>query len=354
MGFTFQICFAENIKFKSTSKGKDGNPLLLTGVLTKPEGSGPFPAVVLLHGWCVHEFGKPRSDAWSGRLVDWGYVTLQLDSFGPRNVSNDCSDKTELFSLSLARGQDTYDAKDFLAELPYIDRNRIALLGWSHGGHASLYVLLKQIKPQSKETPFKAGIVFYPYCDMPLYNLNAPLLILIGESDDWTLAKECSEMMPSEQPDLEITLKIYPGAYHDFDWEGMDQEVELFGGHRMLYDPIAAKDSIIQVKSFLAKHLIQKEKKSGKAAIKPFDLSGTWIVTDEWEGCNKSRTDKWTVEISHSDDMIKLLNIERNNSYSGMINNNIISVSEYEYPSRTGTDATNTVHDYKFIDKSKR
>ena len=57
LGFTFQICFAENIKFRSTSKGTDGNPLLLTGVLTKPEGSGPFPAVVLLHGWCVHEFG---------------------------------------------------------------------------------------------------------------------------------------------------------------------------------------------------------------------------------------------------------------------------------------------------------
>ena len=58
LGLTFQISFAENIKFKSTSKGKDGNPLLLTGVLAKPGGSGPFPAVVFLHGWCGHEFDK--------------------------------------------------------------------------------------------------------------------------------------------------------------------------------------------------------------------------------------------------------------------------------------------------------
>ena len=253
--FTFQISFAENITFKSTNKGKDGNPLLLTGVLSKPEDSGPFPAVVLLHGWCGHEFGKPRSDAWSSRLVDWGYVALQLDSIGPRNASNDCSDKTYAFSMALARVKDAYDAKNHLSKLPFIDRNRIALLGWSHGGYTALYALLKQIKPQSKETPFKAGIAFYPYCDMPLYNLNAPLLILIGESDEWTQAKWCTEMMPSEQPDLEINLKIYPEAYHDFDWEGMDQEVEIFGGHRMLYDPIAAKDSIIQVKSFLAKYL---------------------------------------------------------------------------------------------------
>ncbi len=252
LGLTFQISFAENIKLKSTSKGKDGNSLLLTGVLTKPDGKGPFPAIVFLHGWCGHEFGKPRSESWSNRLVDWGYVTLQLDSFGPRNVSNDCSDKTELFLLSLARVKDAYDAKDFLAELPFVDRNRIALLGWSLGGSTSLYVLLKQIKPQSKETPFKAAIAFYPYCDMPLYNLNAPLLILTGESDDLHQAKWCTEMMPSEQPDLEIILKVYPGAYHDFDWEGMD---ELYEGHRLLYDPIAAQDAINQVKSFLVKHL---------------------------------------------------------------------------------------------------
>ena len=64
--------------------------------------------------------------------------------------------------------------------------------------------------------------------------------------------KWCTEMMPSEQPDSEITLKIYPGAYHDFDWKGMD---EVYEGHRMLYDPIAAKDAIIKVKSFFAKHL---------------------------------------------------------------------------------------------------
>jgi dienelactone hydrolase len=49
----------------------------------------------------------------------------------------------------------------------------------------------------------------------------------------------------------EVILKVYPGAYHDFDWEGTD---EIYEGHRLLYDPIAAKDAIVQVKSFLAKH----------------------------------------------------------------------------------------------------
>jgi dienelactone hydrolase len=252
VGFTFQVVFAETVIFQSTSKGKDGKPIKLTGILTKPEGNGPFPAVILLHGCSGVEDGKVRNEAWSNRLVKWGYVTLQVDSFGPRNISNICTDDFELFAMSLIRTQDAYDAKVFLAGFPFVDLNRIGVLGWSHGGWTSLNVASRQIKPQDSETAFKAAVAFYPYCEMVPNNFNAPLLILIGEWDDWAKAKSCSEMIQSKPTKPEIILKIYPGAYHDFDWEGVD---EIYVGHRMLYDPIATQDAIIQVKSFLAKHL---------------------------------------------------------------------------------------------------
>jgi len=158
-----------------------------------------------------------------------------------------------MFTMGFTRAHDAYDAKDFLSKLPFVNRNRIALLGWSHGGITVLNALIKQIKPQNSENPFKVAIAFYPYCDIYLNNLNAPLLILIGESDDWTPAKNCSASMPPDQPEPEVILKIYPGAYHDFDWEGMD---EIYEGHVKLYDPIAAQDAIIQVKNFLAKYLM--------------------------------------------------------------------------------------------------
>ena len=58
--------------------------------------------------------------------------------------------------------------------------------------------------------------------------------------------------MPSEPTDHEVDLKVYSEAYHDFDWEGMDED---YLRHRLLYDPIATQDAIIQVKNFLAKHL---------------------------------------------------------------------------------------------------
>ena len=50
----------------------------------------------------------------------------------------------------------------------------------------------------------------------------------------------------------EVILKVYPGAYHGFDAEGLNKE---YMDHRLQYNPAAAADSIVQVKAFLAKHM---------------------------------------------------------------------------------------------------
>jgi dienelactone hydrolase len=81
---------------------------------------------------------------------------------------------------------------------------------------------------------------------------NAPLLILSGEVDDWCPAALCQKNMPSGKAIQEITLKVYPGAYHGFDMEGIDFKVQ---GLRVLYNPEALTDSKIQVKEFLEKHM---------------------------------------------------------------------------------------------------
>nr|WP_264484369.1 dienelactone hydrolase family protein [Mesorhizobium sp. PAMC28654] len=54
----------------------------LQGYLTRPQGEGPFPAVVVLHG-CMGLFPSERK-AWSERLSSWGYVVLFVDSFSTR------------------------------------------------------------------------------------------------------------------------------------------------------------------------------------------------------------------------------------------------------------------------------
>src|SRR5438876_11111601 len=96
----------ERVEFEGASQRLISGGLILgdriQGYLAKPEGAGPFPAVVGLHG-CA---GMP--DATKRKLVDelvgWGYVTLLVDSFATRGVDHDCFRGF----LAIARISDSY------------------------------------------------------------------------------------------------------------------------------------------------------------------------------------------------------------------------------------------------------
>jgi len=76
-------------------------PAILSGYLARPDSGlsaelggpsnvgAPFPAVVVLHG-CNGMFG--HSAVIADRLSSWGYVTLAVDSLGPRvsGIANRC------------------------------------------------------------------------------------------------------------------------------------------------------------------------------------------------------------------------------------------------------------------------
>jgi len=52
---------------------KRSDQRIVTAKLTKPQGKGPFPGMILLHG-CVG-FDK-HYGVWAERLASWGYVGL--------------------------------------------------------------------------------------------------------------------------------------------------------------------------------------------------------------------------------------------------------------------------------------
>jgi dienelactone hydrolase len=160
---------AVSVQFKSLDIGSDGNPIILTGKLTKPKGEGPFPALVLLHG---SGGVKARRDAdWVKRLTNWGYVSLQVDSFGPRGVSVSEILKNSFKVPHYTRAKDAHGARHYLSRLPFVDRNRIAVMGWSHGGLSTIVSVIDAYGGDS----FKAAIAFYPYCAYSMNWLKAPL-----------------------------------------------------------------------------------------------------------------------------------------------------------------------------------
>ena len=70
------------------------------GSIILPEGSPPFPAVVILHG-CNGVSQNTR--VWARRLASWGYTALIVDSFRPRGIDNVCGRGMEFSGAERAR-----------------------------------------------------------------------------------------------------------------------------------------------------------------------------------------------------------------------------------------------------------
>lgn len=95
----------------------------------RPPGSGrPFPAIIVLHGCGGRD---AHHQLWAQRLVSWGYIAILVDSFASRGFGNVCKQTTVV--TPEMRVSDIYGTAEYLRKLPYIDKDRIGLLGFSHG-----------------------------------------------------------------------------------------------------------------------------------------------------------------------------------------------------------------------------
>ncbi len=236
-------------KFKGTVYGTE-DEIELTGKIYKPEGKGPFPAVVMLHRCNGIE---SIDNYWASKFKSWGYVAFVIDSLGPRNRTSTCWPGASPGNSD--RAMDAYSAKDYLSKLPFVISDKIAVIGWSDGGKTTLVAVDNKfygMLPPERKDPFTAAVAFYPYCPNIMDNLNAPLLILIGEKDDWTPASECLNRMPMGKTKHEVNLKIYEGAHHAFDVIGKDK---TYLGHTLKYDYKVTKEAEVETKLFLEKYL---------------------------------------------------------------------------------------------------
>jgi dienelactone hydrolase len=211
-----------------------GAPTHLEGVLFRPQGAGPFPAVVLLHGcgglYKAEGGLTPRHQEWAYLLRDRGYVVLMPDSFNPRGVRDICHRKNRgNLDPDGDRARDAFGALAYLAAQPFVKGDRVGLMGWSHGSMTTLATIDVGAKAraaaQPMSTDFRVAVAFYPGCKKILetsWATKTPLTILMGESDNWTLAGPCIELVQRARAAGEpAEIVLYPGAYHEFDAPGM-------------------------------------------------------------------------------------------------------------------------------------
>jgi dienelactone hydrolase len=181
-----------------------------------PEGTR-VPGVVILHG--SEGISDAREGSWGRELAALGMVALVVDSFSARKVKNTVDDQTRVSTGQMIG--DAIGALDFLSQQPFIDAKRIALMGMSKGGGAVL--LASDQRAQQSGMAFSAFIALYPACQSQYRNPRAvaPMLMLLGESDDYTGLKPCAEYAERmRKAGAKVELKTYKGAHHGFDGEG--------------------------------------------------------------------------------------------------------------------------------------
>ena len=218
----------------------------VVGYLSRPDGPGPFPAVVLLHG-CSGR-GKWNT-LWAERLVSWGYVVLDVDSHVSRNVKRADVCGGGHSPGPVTRAHDAFGAKTVLESLDYVDPDRIAALGMSQGGGTVLRTVDRTVVAQLGLSPFRAAVALYPPCDGQV-RAGAPLLLLIGEADNWTPAVNCRRLAEANGADGPMTYVEYPGAHHGFD---IPFDVARWHNRYIVrHDASAEADAIGRVRQFLA------------------------------------------------------------------------------------------------------
>ncbi len=252
----------------------DGAPVALSAWLYRPAGAGPFPAVVIMHGCSgMHdrEGNLTRGYRYRAELLrDLGYVVLLPDSFGPRGYRSICSLRPRPVLPGRDRVRDAHAAANWLAQQPDVDPGGIALAGWSNGGAT---VLAAMQRAPADLPRFRAAIAFYPSCSAaarrdPPYAPYAPLLILIGEADDWTPAAPCVELAKRADTSLApLTVVTFPEAHHAFDSIGAPlRRREDVGnansptgrGATVGEHPVAREQANARMREFLERHLARR------------------------------------------------------------------------------------------------
>lgn len=199
---------------------RDGVPVIVGSELRIPQpGTARLPAVVLVHG----SGGVGGNvDMWAHELNAMGVATLTLDSFTGRKIVNTSSDQGQLGRLAMI--VDSYRVLELLARHPRIDSGRIALMGFSRGGQATLYASLKRFQrmhaPAGAE--YAAYVPFYAACNTTFVEdtdvSDRPIRLFHGAADDYVPVAPCRAYVARlRAAGKDVQLTEYPGAHHAFD-----------------------------------------------------------------------------------------------------------------------------------------
>ncbi len=196
-----------------------GRPTTIAGVLRVAQGAGRLPLVVLVPG--SGGIG-PSADVWDRQFEPMGISTFTMDSFAGRGIVSTVVDQSQLGRLNMIL--DLYRSLAVLAAHPRVDPNRIAVMGFSRGGQATLYAALKRFhkmwNPGGVDPA--AYIALYPPCITTYIDDTSvsdhPIRIFHGISDDYVEIGPCrSYFARLKAASADVQMTEYPDTWHAYD-----------------------------------------------------------------------------------------------------------------------------------------
>ncbi|MCZ2136062.1 MAG: dienelactone hydrolase family protein [Burkholderiales bacterium] len=191
-------------------------------LMPRSPSDGKVPAVII-----SHDSGgvTPKlHDVWASALNDAGIAVFIIDSFKPRGIDS-TTDHQGQVDVS-ANTADALFALKLLATHPRIDKHRIFHMGGSRGGTSAFESYFDMVRRAviNDNLKFAGNIpVYQGNCNTRFRydrsNSNkAPMLALLGGADDGTPADACIAYYTElRNAGVNVTWKVYPGAYHNFD-----------------------------------------------------------------------------------------------------------------------------------------
>lgn len=198
----------------------------------KPDGPGPFPGLIVLpvcsghHNW-YHAFD------WAKAAVERGYAVLVADPLSPRGVGvENCKPPAKVTPARFRK--DGFDAAGHLRKQPFVDSERIGLLGFSMGAMAGLVASGEGQSAPGGRAAFRAIVSFYPVCVVrnfrspvsgALIDLRyvpakvvVPLQVQMGELDTEAPPADCVPLLEAQKEKAApVEFIVHRGATHN--WE---------------------------------------------------------------------------------------------------------------------------------------
>ena len=199
------------------------------GYLTLPDSANENNKVPLI-------IGVAGSKDWSDHHLDYikmyqdmGIATFELQSFASREIESTVGTQVEVTTAMMIL--DSYKAFEELSRHPLIDKDKVAITGWSLGGGVALFSAWSPLKEAiSIDVKFAAHLSYYPPCIVEPSVLDfsdAPIHLLVGELDDWVPADACVDLASKMRDNgVNIDVTVYPNSHHSFDRESPPEIVK--------------------------------------------------------------------------------------------------------------------------------